>query len=113
MKLRKLPAKNRLKSRKAIRAVFQKGKVSKAYPIKLLYLKNTESPAFRVGFSAPKRLFPKAVQRNQIKRKMRAGFQSLEQYPKHLDLMFIYIGKEKTTAFKIQKIMHKILAALD
>lgn len=107
MTLKKLPKKNKLKSKKKIENLFQKGKIIKNYPLKILFLK-TQKLDFQVAFSVPKKNMPKAVDRTKIKRKMRANFQNLEKYPENMDLIIIFIGQKKEQHFNLQKIIARI-----
>lgn len=78
-----LPKKYKLCSLKQIEELYAKGKLVKAFPIRILYLLDENSPSdalangaedtpmFKVLFSAPKRKFKHAHDRNYIKRLLR------------------------------------------
>lgn len=91
----------RLKSEKQIGKLFTEGRSTFSFPIKIAFLfSKTETKYQRFGVSVSKRMFKKAVDRNRIKRQMREAYrhnktllQSQTDYS--LDLMFIYVGKEK------------------
>ena len=99
------PAKEKLKSRKKIQHVFEHGSAIVQVPFKVVYLFNKpegNEPAFvRFSVSVPKRSFPRAHDRNRIKRKTREVYRlqkaALLQYGKAkrvgLDMMWIYLGK--------------------
>ena len=75
-----LPKKIRLCDNLLIETIFQKGeKLQSGY----LICKYLESVNFQVGFSAPKKLFPRAVDRNQIKRHLRKVRNHLRKIRNH------------------------------
>ena len=65
--------KEKLKSKKLIEDLFQKGKSVKNFPMRLIYLplEKEQDVRFQTGVSVPKRIVKTAVQRNRIKRLMR------------------------------------------
>lgn len=101
----------RLKSRDAIKALFEKGDKTKAYPLLVLSLPSTEKQ--RIGVSVSKRSFKKAVDRNVIKRQLRALAQAntdrLEQTFKNSNLFILFIGKELPNFNVLEKSFNKIL----
>ncbi|MDT0647252.1 ribonuclease P protein component [Zunongwangia sp. F260] len=68
--------KEKLKSKKLIEILFQKGKSVKSFPLRLIYLpiENKQHVQFQTGVSVPKRIVKTAVQRNRIKRLMREAY---------------------------------------
>jgi len=69
-----LSAGERLKREQHIKALFRSGKALSAFPLRLIWLlvpKNDEASVTRAGFSAPKKKFKHATDRNRIKRVMR------------------------------------------
>jgi ribonuclease P protein component len=111
--------KERLKSRKLIARLFHEGKTVVAFPLRMSWLPN-ESPSgvapCSVGFTVPKRIFPKAVHRNRIKRRMREAYRlnkhilikMLENSPDNYALMFIYIGRKEPDFWQIEKSMKQV-----
>jgi ribonuclease P protein component len=95
----------RLKSKKLIEQLFDKGKSVDAVPLKLIWMAvDGEMPSpVQAGFTVPKRNFPKAIDRNRIKRLMREAWrlQKKELYKlldeKNLKLaaMLIFTGRKK------------------
>lgn len=111
----------RLKSRKLIKLLFEKGKRLKSFPIHLLYLEIDHDTDFPVqaGFSAPKRYHKKAVDRNRIKRLMREAFRlhkkNLITYQnpgnnKKYILMFIYMSNDMPKYLAVEKKIQVLLS---
>ena len=69
----KFSKEERLKSRKLIEMLFQKGESFSEYPFRFIYfLPGKERIAgIKIAFSVSKKNFPHAVDRNRIKRQMR------------------------------------------
>lgn len=87
----------KLKSEKAITQLFNEGKSISAHPLRLIYMKNDNK--MKVGVSASKRNFKKAVDRIRIKRLLRESYRlnknmlinnKIDGY----SLMILYISKE-------------------
>lgn len=72
----RLPSSARLKSRKSIAHLFEKGKKKNFFPVGLLWaeMEPTADASVQVMFSVSKRTFPRAVDRNYLKRRMREGW---------------------------------------
>ena len=94
----------RLKSRKTIALLFQKGRTIRKHPLRIRWVcidHDSEYPV-QATFSIPKRLVPKAVNRNKIKRKIKEAYRlnkhqlynALEGNENKYALIFIY--QEKT-----------------
>lgn len=94
----------RLSSRKLIEQVAAEGKSFLVHPFKVIALETTLQTTFpaQVMMTAPKKKFPRAVDRNRIKRLMREAWRknkhmlytSLNEQNKKLALMLIYVGAE-------------------
>jgi len=98
----------RLKSRKQIEQLFDKGKSFVVAPFRIYFIVNSESPVqkgesrlkFGTGVSA--KIFKKAVDRNRIKRLTREAWrlqkneirEKTSETQKQLNVFFIYTGKE-------------------
>jgi len=102
----------RLKSKKQITEIFEKGKKIKQYPFVLNYLFVDESDSpIKIVVSVPKRLVKFANKRNRLKRQIKEAYrlnkadiyQKLEQNNKNLALFLIYTGKEKENYHFIEK----------
>ncbi len=95
--------KEKVKGRKLIERLFTEGKSFTIFPIKTFYLpldEKMDSPA-RAGVGAGSKNFPKAVQRNRIKRLLREAYRTeklplleyLYQHSRQVALFMIYIDK--------------------
>ena len=85
----------KLKGKKQIERLFEEGASINDFPLRLVYLES-ESSGF--GVSVGKRNFKLAVQRNRIKRQLRAAakqhlFQTIIDIKKPYNFMAIYTGK--------------------
>lgn len=107
----------KLKSRKLIKELFEKGKALSVFPLRLIYFKknhNGKQP-LKTGVSVSKRNFKLAVHRNRIKRMMREVYR-LNKYElyDHLNekyiFMFIYLGKEEVPYQKLDDKMKELIA---
>ncbi len=109
----------RLKSRKLIEQLFQKGQSFGTYPLRLVWME-VESPQsdYPVQFtvSVSKRKFKRAVQRNRLKRQVReawrlqkAGLYAKLPEGKQFAFLVIYTGKEAFDYAVIEKAMRKMI----
>jgi len=76
-----LPVQERLKSKILISRVFAQGKSKSAAPLRLIHLPIESSDAGSAGMiqimvSVSKKLFPRAVDRNAIKRQLREAYRT-------------------------------------
>ena len=110
-----LPKKYKLCSLKQIEELYAKGNLVKAFPIRMQYLLDSQAesqaakeeassaPLFKVLFSAPKRKFKRAHDRNYIKRLLREVLrhhkheleQLLTQQNKKLIFSITFVGTER------------------
>ena len=110
----------RLKSRKLIEKMFEEGSSFGQYPLRLVWLEHEiQDKEVMVQFtvSVSKKKFPKAVQRNALKRKMKEAFRlNKHQLYEHWNnekpqyaWMVIYVAKEFQDFQTVEKAMVKII----
>ena len=101
----------KLCSQKSIEAVFKNGRSVKLYPFVVHFMEQVlpEAQPFQLVFSAPKRIFRRAHDRNRIKRLLRETFRKkkmlledhLREREMQLALFIIYTGKEELPLHKL------------
>ena len=123
----KLGKNYKLCSKTIIDDLFKDGLSVKAYPLKAIFkeVELSSDIPFQVVFSAPKRTFKKAVQRNHIKRKSKEAFRLnknlLEAYltenNKQIALFLVYSTPEEFDHLilekKVIKLFNKIISKLE
>jgi len=110
----------RLKSRKQIDQVFKNGKKITLFPFRLLYYTGQGNSSARAGFTVSSKNFPRAVDRNRIKRLSREAYRlqkeelqsAVLQNDYILHLFFIYTGKELPGYEEISTPLKKLLDKL-
>lgn len=109
------PLSEHLKSAKQIDLLFRSGKSFSVFPLRVFYRWEGFDPT-RVGVSAPKRHFKRAVDRNRIKRLLREGYrlqkELLAEVPPGLHVFIVYTGKELPTQVEIMDKIAVILTKL-
>jgi ribonuclease P protein component len=115
----------RLKSRKQIDALFESGKKVTQFPFRLLYRIEPGMSGVKAGFTVSSKNFPRAVDRNRIKRLTREAYRiqkkdlgiSLSRNSISIQLFFIYTGKEmvthEETTLRLKQMLDKLLKNLD
>ncbi len=98
-----LAADERIKSRKAVLSLFEKGTSFSIFPVRAVYIIDhaSENPFLKAAFSVSKKNFKKAVDRNRIRRLMKESWRlqknefqlSLQTNQKSGNIFFIYTGK--------------------
>lgn len=125
----------KLKDARSVSYVFENGKKFHHYPLFILFApiisdQKSSSPDLsphklppqrKIAFTVPKRKFPKAVDRNRIKRMMREAYRlqknsipihnTDKQYPT-LGIIVIYIGKVIPEYSDIFKAMNRFIDQL-
>jgi len=110
----------KLKSKKLIEKLFEKGNSISEFPLRMIYLKidHTTDYLVQATFSVSKRKFKKAVDRNRVKRLMRESYrkhkhtlyQNIEE--KHI-LMFTYLDEKEHKYVDIEeKMIHLLMKFL-
>ena len=102
---------SRLKSKKKIGLLFEKGKRLSVGPLHLRYLEVDRNEDSLFGFSVPKKNHALAVHRNRIKRLMRESLriQNDTSLEKGMLFMFIYLGKTVPEYEELCELMNNIL----
>ena len=103
------PNPEKLKSKTTIDALFSEGKSVSKYPLRLVYVENTEvnTEVIKMGVSVSKKYFKKAVDRNYFKRILRETYRLnkailLENNEKNYAFMFFYQTKERLSYTEIE-----------
>ena len=106
----------RLKSKKLIESLYQKGSSVKVFPLRMIFLQTAHTSNFpaQVGISVAKRNFKLAVDRNRIKRLMRESYRLQKGIVyNHLEnpyvFMISYIGKAEVPYQELFLKMEKLL----
>ncbi len=109
----------RLKSRKIIGSLFKEGKSFSMFPLRLVWksIDAAQKSPIQFTVSVPKRSFPKAVHRNQIRRKIREAYrlqkhllyEAIAEDDQQYVMMFLFIGKKAMTYQEIDRAVNKVI----
>ena len=112
----------KLCSKVLIEDLFKTGTTIKSYPLIAIYneVEFTDNSTFKIVFSAPKRTFRKAYQRNRIKRickeAVRLNKAIIETYltenNKQLALFLVYSSKDELNHVQLEKKVVKLFNQL-
>lgn len=113
----------KLKSRKALNALFTGGKSFAVFPVKVFWMPaapNSGQP-IQAGVGVSARHFKKAVDRNRIKRLLRECYRlnkhsllaTLEAEEKKVVVFFLYVGKELPDYTTFNEKMQQALTKLE
>jgi ribonuclease P protein component len=114
----------KLCSQKMMGELFLSGNSFLSYPLRVTW-KVFSNPLFQspaqAGFSVPKRIFRRSVDRNRLKRLMRESYrihksdlyEKLQSADTQLVLMLIYIGKEELPFTKIDQAITKSIVKIN
>lgn len=122
-----LPKAEKLKSRKTIEQLFQKGNSITLHPFRLLYsVSFSSSPAsIKMGVAVSKKFFKKAVERNRIKRLLREAYRKnklslhewAQQQSAEINIFIIYTSPSlpewNWLELKVQQLLHKFIERLN
>lgn len=97
------PKSSRLKLRSDFNRLFLQGKSIREHPVKAMYQFLTGGETLLAGVTVPKKLYPKATDRNQFKRLMREAVrlnsgplrEQLSNHGRSLKILFIFTGKKQ------------------
>jgi ribonuclease P protein component len=109
----KFPKSEKLRLKKDIENLFEKGKNKFYMPLSVKFIEITDAPKNLCGVSVPKRKMKKAVDRNRLKRQMREAYRLnkhiLEVEDAKYHMMFVYSKSEKLPYQDIEKAMIRLL----
>jgi ribonuclease P protein component len=104
------PKKEKLKSKTTIDLLFSEGKSVSKYPLRLVYVENTEinPEPIKIGVSVSKKYFKKAVDRNYFKRVLRETYRLnkhllIDHLEKPHAFMFFYQSNERLSYREIEE----------
>ena len=112
----------KLKSRKTLNELFTGGKSFSVFPLKLFYLfAETEKDSVKAGVGVSARNFPKATDRNRIKRLLRETYRLnktslhtvIQKQEKKIAVFFLYTGKEMPNYSLLDEKMKAALKRLE
>ena len=106
------PKDEKLTSENLIKELFEKGSSFYLYPYKVFFMAHPDQglPAHQVLITVSRKLFPRAVDRNLIKRRMREAYRlnkPFPEIPKKLVIAYIYSVKEKLPAAQLRERLAK------
>ena len=103
----------RLCSDTAIETLFKGGRKVRAFPFLAICLKRESSDPARILISVAKKRFHHAVDRNSVKRKVRAAYRTSGKFPAGYDVALIYIGNGSETVSKISDSIKHIRSEME
>ncbi len=110
----------RLKSSKRIAALFKQGQSLAQYPLRVVWMpveKRPQDATVQMTVSVPKKKFPRAVQRNRLRRQVREcwrlhkhlALETAACKPQGVALMWIYTGSEPLPYADIEAAMKQLI----
>ena len=101
---------NTLKNKKEINRLFQKGEISIFFPL-MIYVVQSKEP--KVLFSISKKKKAKAVERNKLKRQLKAIYAKDLSWNLNKHLAFVYIANYVCDTKTMKEAMQKIKDTYD
>jgi len=105
----------KLKIKKLIETLFKEGKSITVFPLRIVFLENDHAGnnPLQIGFTVPKRLIKKAVDRNRIKRQLREVYRlNKEEFYQLIDkkyiMMVVFMDNKKYDSSILNTKMIKI-----
>lgn len=102
-----------LVDKRSIDLLFSRGKSVKSFPLVMYSIKSNEN---KVLFSVPKRNIKRAVDRNKIKRQLRAIYFKYWALNKHNNsrktIAFVYISKRAVPTIELNINMNKLIETI-
>jgi ribonuclease P protein component len=112
----KFPKSEKLRLKKDIDKLFDKGKNKFYMPLSVKFIKIGDAPINLCAVSVPKRKMKKAADRNRLKRQMREAYRLnkyiLDDTNTKFHMMFVYSKSEKVPYLDIEKAMINLLKHL-
>ena len=112
----------KLCSKKDIELLYKSGSSKTFYPLKIFWKVNKFESGYpaRLLITVPKRLYKRAVDRNLMKRRIRESYRlakpnlyaELMKKEIQLDVLIMYVGKEKEEFIVVQKSLETALIKL-
>ena len=107
------PKSERLCGKKAVEALFERGKVFQAGCLRCRCLLREDTEPCRIVVSVPKRHFKRAVKRNLLKRRIRESYRlQKDLLPAPVDIAFLYLDREVLPSADIYAAMTAVLSAV-
>lgn len=100
----------RLCSETAISMLYSKGSKKHAYPILSVWRKRDDDKPARIVISVAKKRFHHAVDRNRVKRLIRAAYRN-NKFMDGYDVALIYISSQIEEFYKIENSIKKLASA--
>jgi ribonuclease P protein component len=119
-RIHSLGKEERLRSRKQIDSLFESGKKITVFPFRLIFQRVGDGFDLKAGFTVSSRNFPRAVDRNRIKRLTRESYR-LQKLPlrelllknkQGVHLFFIYTGRNIPDSVQVNKSILLLLEKL-
>lgn len=107
---------NKLKQKKQISQLFEKGKWRSCGNLRIIVLNSSEVPEAKIGVSVSKRNFKKAVDRNRIKRLLREVYRLNKDefhgsFGQNITAMLFWVSKKMPVGY--EEVLNEFKALCD